>query len=80
MYECNMYGMKRTTLFIEEELEEEIKRIARLKGKKTSEVVREALRDYVKRHRSKKTLSFVGIGKSGREDISETHEEELWER
>ncbi|EDP75463.1 type II toxin-antitoxin system VapB family antitoxin [Hydrogenivirga sp. 128-5-R1-1] len=72
--------MKRTTLFIEEELEEEIKRIARLKGKKTSEVVREALRDYVKRHRSKKTLSFVGIGKSGRKDLSETHEEELWER
>ena len=75
-----MYDMKRTTLFIEEELEEEIKRIARIKGKRTSEVVREALRDYVKRHTSKKTMSFVGIGESEREDLSETHEEKLWER
>ena len=79
-YYSNIYDMKRTTLFIDEDLEEDLKRIARIRGKRVSEVVREALREYVRKRLRKKRLSFIGIGESGRADLSETHEEELWER
>jgi len=80
MYACNIYYMKRTSLFIEDELERDIKMIARIEGKTASEVIREALREYVKRNLGKRNLSIVGIGRSGRSDISESHEDNLWER
>lgn len=72
--------MKRSTIFIDEKLEADIKHVAKISGKKVSQVIREALKEYVEKNKSKKALSFVGIGKSGKEDISETHEEKLWDK
>ena len=34
----------------------------------------------MQRNRKKKKLSFVGIGVSGRRDVSEKHEELLWRK
>jgi metal-responsive CopG/Arc/MetJ family transcriptional regulator len=72
--------MKRSTIFIDEELEEDIKHVAKIKGKKVSQVIREALKEYIEKNRRKKKLSFIGIGKSGRKDVSETYEERLWDK
>ena len=72
--------MKRTTIFIDEEIEQEIKLIARQRGKKVSEIIREAIDDYLSKHRKHKKYSFVGLGSSNRSDISENHEEELWKK
>ena len=72
--------MKRSTIFIDEELEADIKHTAKITGKKVSHVIREALKGYVEKSKSKKKLPFVGIGKSGQKDISETHEKRLWDK
>ena len=72
--------MKRSTIFIDEELEADIKHVAKITGKKVSHVVREALKEYIRKSKSKKKLSFVGIGRSGIKDISETYEKSLWDR
>ena len=72
--------MKRSTIFIDEELEADIKHVAKITGKKVSHVVREALKEYIRKSKNKKKLSFVGIGRSGIKDISETYEKSLWDR
>ncbi len=65
---------------MDEELEADIKHVAKITGKKVSHVIREALKEYVGRSKNKKKLSFVGIGRSGQKDISETHEKGLWDK
>jgi metal-responsive CopG/Arc/MetJ family transcriptional regulator len=72
--------MKRSTIFLDKELEADIKHVAKITGKKVSHVIREALKEYVEKRKHKKKLSFVGIGKSGQKDISETHEGKLWDK
>ncbi len=71
--------MKRTTIFVEEELWTHVRLLARRQGKSVAEIVREALRAFVRKqtHRSRR-LSWVGIGRSGRSDVAERHEELLW--
>ena len=72
--------MKRSTIFIDEELEAEIRHLARIKGRKLSNVIREALKEYVEKRKNRKGLSFVGIGRSGHRNISGTFEKRLWDR
>jgi len=71
--------MKRTTLFADEELLRSLKHIADEEGISVAEVIRRALDKFVaQRQKSSKQLSFVGIGRSGRKDVSERCEELLW--
>ena len=71
--------MKRTTIFADEELLNTLKHIADEEGISIAETIRQALDRFVaQRQRSRKQLSFVGIGRSGRKDISERCEELLW--
>ncbi|MGH7901556.1 MAG: CopG family transcriptional regulator [Thermodesulfobacteriota bacterium] len=72
--------MKRSTIFIDEELEADIKHVAKIKGKKVSNIIREALKEYLDKRKSKRNLSFVGIGKSGHKNISDTFEKKLWDK
>lgn len=73
--------MKRTTIFADDWLMEEIKAIADEENRATAEVVREAMEQYIQEKRKKKTpLSFVGAGASGKDTISEDHEELLWKK
>jgi metal-responsive CopG/Arc/MetJ family transcriptional regulator len=72
--------MKRSTIFIDEELEADIKYIAKVKGKRVSDIIREALKEYIDKSKHKKKISFIGIGKSGQKDISEAHEERMWNK
>lgn len=73
--------MKRTTIFADENLIEELKELSREEKRSVADIVREALESYVgKKRRRKRGISFVGIGKSGRSDVAERQEELLWKR
>jgi len=70
--------MKRTTVFLDEDLDRDLKALAERQGRPTARLVREALADYVDRQRAERpALSFVAAGRSGRSDVAERHEEIL---
>ena len=69
--------MKRTTIFIDEGLERELRLVARRRGRSVAAVVREAIAREVAAE-ARRPLSFIGVGDSGRHDIAERHEELLW--
>lgn len=72
--------MRRTTVFAEDKVLDALRAIARRRGITLAEVTREALSSYVsKHHGGRKTLSIIGIGRSGRRDIAERAEELLKE-
>jgi metal-responsive CopG/Arc/MetJ family transcriptional regulator len=71
--------MKRTTIFADEDLINDIKEISREENRSVAEVIREAMVNYIKQKTKKrKTLSFIGVGDSGRKYVAERHEEMLW--
>lgn len=72
--------MKRTTLFIEEAMEHDLHALARRKGVPTSALVRESLARYLAEENGRKefALRFLGLGRSGRRNVAERHEELLW--
>ena len=72
--------MKRTTVFLHEPTECDLKALASEQGRPVAELVREALVEYVGRHTAKarRPLRFVGIGRSGHTDTAERHEELLF--
>jgi hypothetical protein len=69
--------MKRTTVFLYETTECDLKALARQQGRPVADMVREALVDYVAREKEKarRPLRFVAIGDSGVTDTAERHEE-----
>jgi metal-responsive CopG/Arc/MetJ family transcriptional regulator len=73
--------MRRTTIFADDGLINEIKEISKEENRSVAEIVREAMQNYIKQKRyKKKKLSFIGIGDSGRKNIAERHEELLWKK
>ena len=73
--------MKRTTIFADANLINEIKEVAKEENRSVAEIIREAMLSYIKQKRLKgKSVSFIGIGDSGRKDIAERHEELLWKK
>jgi predicted transcriptional regulator len=74
--------MKRTTIFAEDYLLEEVKSLAKQQKTSVATVVREALVSYLAIHKQEqsKVLSFIAIGASGETDIAERHEDLLWQR
>ena len=73
--------MKRTTIFIDESLERDLQMLAERQGRSKAAVVRTALERFVtqEKQRAELELGFVGVGRSGRSDIAERHEEYLWQ-
>jgi plasmid stability protein len=69
--------MKRTTIFIEEGIERELRLVARRRGRSVAAVVRDAIAREVAAE-ARPSLSFIGVGDSGRRDVAERHEELLW--
>ncbi len=67
--------MKRTTIQMDEALLLEIKQLAEENETTMSEMIREALREYVEAHRkARPPLSFIGASRSGRDDVSSNAE------
>ena len=70
--------MKRTTVFAEDEVMKKLEEIAKRENCTISEITRKALKEFVSRRgRKKSRLSLIGIGRSGRKDVAERHEELL---
>jgi len=75
--------MKRTTIMADENTLLELKAIAQRQGKSTSQIIREALAEYVVAHRTEgrhknPLLALIGLGESsGETDVSERAEEIL---
>jgi len=74
--------MRRTTIFADDELLNDIRELARDEQRSAAELIREAIVSYIaiKRGPVERKLSFLGIGESGRSDVAETHEELLWQK
>lgn len=70
--------MKRTTVFADDDVMKKLKEIAKRENSTVSEVTRKALNEFVSRRARKRSrLSLIGIGRSGRKDVSERTEELL---
>ncbi len=74
--------MKRTTIFLDEAAERELDFLAQRRGEPKAMLVREAIAEYIVRQRNEPgtALAFVGIGRSGRSDIAESHEGLLFQK
>ena len=73
--------MKRTTIFADDSVLDEIKYLAQQEHRSVAELIRDAMSQYVQRKRIPvQKLSFIGIGASQRNDISEKCEELLWQK
>lgn len=69
--------MRRTTIFVDDDVLRRLREIARRESITQSEAIRDALQRYVSRRQPRRArLSLVGIGRSGRSDVAE-HAEEL---
>lgn len=72
--------MRRTTVKIDDELDQVLRHEARMRGMTISEVTREALGEYLARRtrsRGGRRLIAAAAGRSGRRDVSERIEEIL---
>jgi metal-responsive CopG/Arc/MetJ family transcriptional regulator len=73
--------MRRTTIFADDGLLNEIKSLSAEENRSVAEIVREAMEEYVKRKRKAvRKFSFVGIGDSSRRNVAEEHERLLWKK
>lgn len=73
--------MKRTTIFADDEVLTELKEFSKENGRSVAEIVREAIVEFLNKKRQKrKRISLIGIGRSGKKDISVRHEELLWKK
>jgi predicted transcriptional regulator len=73
--------MKRTTIFIDEAVEQDLRLLARRRARPMAALVREALATYVTEHRrtSSDLPAFVAADGSGHRDTAEHHEDILFE-
>jgi hypothetical protein len=78
MYD-SIHHMKRTTIFIPEALEADLQRYARRSKKPAAWVVREAISTFLASRVAPNSMpASVGMGDSGRADLSERFEELLF--
>jgi predicted transcriptional regulator len=61
----------KTTVYLDKEDYERLKDIARAESRAPAELVREAVAEYAKRKRRRRSPKSVGVGHSRRGDISE---------
>ena len=69
--------MKRTTIFLDEAVENDLKALANGADVPVASLVREALAEYVARRQETAPISvrFLAAGRSGRHDVAERSEE-----
>ena len=73
--------MKRTTIFADDTLLDEIKYLAQQEERSVADLIREAMVQYLEQKRKPaQQLSIIGFGASGRSDIAERCEELLWQK
>jgi predicted DNA-binding protein len=72
--------MKRTTVFLEERVERDLRLVATRKGVPAASLVREALERFLEKETqiATRSLRFVASGRSGSRSTADRHEEILW--
>ena len=71
--------MKRTTVFLPDGAERDLKSLAARQGEPVASLIREAIGEYlVRRKKERPALGFVAAGSSGRDDVATRHDELLW--
>ncbi len=75
-----IHHMKRTTIFVDEAIDQELHSLASRRGAPVSELVRDALGRYVAEESRGPglRLRFLAAGRSGQKNISRRHEALLW--
>ncbi len=73
--------MKRTTIFLDEVVERDLRILATRRKQPIAALVREALVRYLEQEKTSPglKLGFLAAGRSGRSDIAERHEDLLWQ-
>lgn len=69
--------MKPTTIYLPEETEANLEELAKKTGKSVSEIIQEVITIYLNQTQ-KKSPKSVGMGASGRADLSLKSEQLLW--
>jgi hypothetical protein len=67
----------RTTVYLDRADYQRLKVIARVQGRAPAALIREAVAEYARRHGGRRLPKSVGVGRSGRGDLSERAEELL---
>ncbi len=70
MYGEHMVTPLKTTVYLNPRDYARIKAIARAENRATAELVREAVAEYAARHRPRRVPRSIGVGRSGRGDLS----------
>lgn len=79
-HKCNIYAMRRTTIFADEKLLDRARKVAERRGVSFAKLVRDALEHYIETPRTPARLpSIAGMFSSGAADTSERVDELLWE-
>jgi predicted transcriptional regulator len=68
---------QKTTVYLDQADYARLKAIARVEGRPPAELVREAVAEYASRHTKRPKPRSIGLGRSGRGDVSEQAEELL---
>jgi metal-responsive CopG/Arc/MetJ family transcriptional regulator len=69
--------MKPTTIYLPEETEANLQELANQTGKSISEIIQELIADYLAQ-KPQKLPKSIGMGASGRSDLSSQTEQLLW--
>ena len=69
--------MKPTTIYLPEETEANLKKLATQTGKSIPEIIQELIANYLT-EKTQKLPKSVGMGSSGRPDLSSKAEQLLW--
>lgn len=70
-------AVQKTTVYLDPADYGRLKAIARVQRRTPAELVREAVAEYASRHARRPRARSVGVGRSGRGDVSERAEELL---
>ncbi len=77
LYMVTIYGMEKTTVYLNKGDYRRLKALAKEAGRPVAELVREAVAEYAARHGAAVRPSSIGVGRSGRGDLSECAEDLL---
>lgn len=76
-YTYGVMSVTRTTVYLDRADYERLKAIARVRHRPPAALIREAVAEYARRHGGRPLPKSVGVGRSGRGDLSERAEELL---
>jgi metal-responsive CopG/Arc/MetJ family transcriptional regulator len=69
---------RKIQIYLDPEVHQDLKERARAEGISLSELIRRVAKDYLRKEAAPKDyLAIVGLGQSGKADISETHDDYL---